>query len=405
MSNVLGLTIQSIKLDDNENINSKRNTLRRKEVNPCDLFVRRDGHLIRFSSNEPQDVFLEGFIESIRKTELKNTEEGTFWIVVYLNDIPHGIRVRGWVPRSIKTIDNDFILEITNQSYLVFIANLDAGKFESSDSKNVKMIPFDINGVFSKTFDFNKTKRKAINIGIVCAFFVMFGFGLHHFTSSNNTMTFNLPVKTETKKIDTFIGFRQAQAAFTTAGRVLYALEPTYTMIRNGALPTGWVNKKITYENDSLNASVISMGKGVAEIGALKGIYNNHINRSFMNIDGQNVNVTVPISSDGAAFSNKSSSLSLEELRDNVIDTMSLLNASEVLSNKYEMHDHYKIQKMKVVFKKVSPLTIGLLSRAFANKPIYLETLELTQNDRTINLELTLVFIEVSSEKPTEATE
>ncbi|MDN2483967.1 hypothetical protein [Vibrio agarivorans] len=370
------------------------------------LYVSRDGYLIRYSSQTAATIGIEPLIAAIKSdvdAALSNEDgasrklkaESSFHVVEDKGDKLWVIRVHNWIPSQI------YVTEATQKIAHIFSSGIVYGDLldqtiEKHELNTDSLRPVPSFKVSRKhvTKNFDKEKRYAIMGGgaiggiTILALLVQLLFTGDDAPAPLRRVS-NQPVIEQ--EVDFYKQFREYQESRTTVGRTLAALEAMYMTVRDGELPTNWQSSEISIEGNRLEATFLPSGSQIGKIQDLKKHFANHHNRQFVTIDGQKADMVVHLSNDGAGYGNVKASTDV--IRDPIIDSLSDLGAAAIHTSPAQRHGNYQTQRLKVEFRSKSPLHLGTLSRLFANKPIYTHTGKLTHQGGVLSLELEMIFV------------
>lgn len=380
MKNMFGLSIQSVRVREsskNELANYKR-LLRKNASSSCDLFVHRDGHLIRYSSNKPFEFQVESAISKVKATSKDSLSlgDGSFYFVQKDEDGYITIDVSLWVPRSVERVSRAELEKILNHN-VILISDSD---LSDGEIKKINILP-ELSGLSSLVTIDRKERARRLKIGalsIVSALIV--GLGYYGLFYEERTQSIVLPTKKVTELKDDFLDLREKQKALLSVGKLLHVAESTYLIARNSTLPSGWEIENFTYDNGTLKGIFKSKGESIARIMDLKSRYDHTVNYKFIEIDGQDTSINVPINPDGESMLNKT--LELEKARDKYLDLLAMEGASTIVSTRMNDHGGYHSVSIEAELKESPPTVIGRLSRAFANLPIYVSDFTLSQKPK-----------------------
>lgn len=377
---MFGLSIQSVRVRESNksDLGNYKRLLRKSVNNRCDLFVNRDGHLIRYSSAQPFEFQIESAISKIKETSKDSLSlgDGSFIFIQKDEDGYIAIDVSMWVPRSIDRIPLSEIEKIL-QHGVMLISDSD---ISNGDIEKINILP-ELSDLSSAATIDRQKRAKQINIGacLTCAFLIASA-GYYTFFYEEREQSIVLPTKTVSEVKDLFNDYREKQKGLLTVGKLLHVAESSYLIVRNSTLPNGWELESLTYNAGALKGRFISKGGNIAKIMDLKSRYDHTENYRFIEIDGQDTYINVPISADGGAMIDKV--LPLEATRDKYLDLLAFEGAKRIVSTRINDHGGYHSVSIEAELQELPPTIIGRLSRAFANLPIYVSDFTLNQKPK-----------------------
>ncbi|MBD0788059.1 hypothetical protein HUO09_17025 [Vibrio sp. Y2-5] len=431
MTPLSGYAIQSVRIKDGNDtatqISRTKRALRNSHKAEYDVFIKRDGHLIRYSASQPVDCYIESIIGGLRNTERAEVADGSFFYLTIVGGQYVCTDIEGWIPKEEVVLTKDDLVQYIQRGYVIFTSSNELKQVQVDEEqllasiKKLQLVCDDyetnqeqlgeLEAIEKQEYEVSKkrlvdekqkvistklktdvtlsnlqpvhisgtelTRKQIVGIFIVVGLIVLIGSAYFYFKQSNHNATFELPLKKVSETVDTYESFRQTQSGRTTLGKVLHYLEPTYLTVRNNRMPDNWVNKEIFFTDGSLTGTIITEGNRIGKIGDLVMAFNKSPNKQFIRIDGQDVSINVPVASDGEGLTNQK--FNFTKLRDNSLDLLALLGAREIRSNKKVNKGNYTTQEITASFTQVPVTYIGRLARLMGNQPIYVETLKLTQ--------------------------
>lgn len=397
MKTNIDISIQRVNLSQSkQKVGAIKKTLSNKKPSENELFVERDGYLIRYASELPTRIGIEPMLTEIRNLGIIVASSGDFTVVEERQGTCWVLTVKGWIPREFKPVDKDeYVGKEEPFKGLTFLCGsgpiVDLAEYNSESLFQLPSFEVPKSSYTKNLKRIFQLKALAASIagGVLIA-----GLLIHNLNTEEVKQEIqNIVVKPEGPiTVDPYEKFRAEQSQRVSLARALYALQPMAIKLRPEALPRNWQMSKVTFVGNSLRGNITPTGGShIGKIRDAKNVLLTGPNGKYIHIDGQAITMHVPIKPDGLGLVGKRAKLA--EVRDPFLDFLADLGATSLKTSKPQRFVNFEIQNGEVMLPNVDLDYVGLISRRAAGLPIYISALDMDYNSNKLNLKLTFTFV------------
>ncbi|WP_210467451.1 hypothetical protein [Vibrio crassostreae] len=371
-------------------------SLREQRESDFELVVERDGYLIRYTTPLAQQVGIEAMIERLKLFNMTEVSDGNFCVLEERSSVWWVLKVQKWIPRTFEAISSKNQVNTLMANGVWFISG--EGDFnESTDFENSETL-FQLPSfeVGNEHLSRNSELRQKMIFGsaVSIALIIALAWGYSKLTEPDvkQELTQLITTNNAPEEIDNFKHFREFQKNRVSVGRALYGLEPIVIMLRQDQLPPHWSFPLFEYKNGVVVGTAKSVfNGGLGKPSELAEFLSSQRNGNFVFHDGQFAKAQIEIEKDGLGL--VGNILPLRPMRDLLLSRLVDQGANDLYTAESKDLGNFRVQSGEVTFNETDYTAIGRLSRTFANKPIYIDKLNVaaTQDKLAITIGFTLV--------------
>lgn len=371
-------------------------SLREQRESDFELVVERDGYLIRYTTPRVQHIGIEAMIERLKLFSMTEVSDGNFCVLEERASVWWVLKVQKWIPRTFEAVSSKNQVKTQLANGVWFITG--EGDFNESTDFETSETLFQLPSfeVGNEHLSRNSELRQKLIFGSIVsvALILVLGWGYSKLTEPDvkQELTQLITTNSAPEEIDNYRSFREFQKNRASVGRVLYGLEPIAIMLRQDKLPPHWNFPLFEYKNGVVVGTAKSVfNGGLGKPNELAEFLSSQRNGKFVFQDGQLAKAQIEIEKDGLGLVKNIQPL--RPMRDLLLGNLVDQGANSLYTAESKDFGNFSVQSGEVTFNEADYTAIGRLSRTFANKPIYIDKLNVavSQDKLAITIGFTLI--------------